>query len=440
MRRTAIVPTLGKEISPGLYRFFLVKGDSRWPYEYITYTDPFLVVKNLNDCNASYSNNNDNDKELFGNDPTNSNVFNPEETAATNDDDLSGWVDNDKSNGDDEDEWVEETTKTTESPSVAWVEEPTKLTTEKPWIETTATPLWNYPTYVPTVFDPCNLLYNSHDDATATTAAACTEEPTSFEFENWLWDELLPSVQEAAIVLGFNHNIWNTYKQDNDLTSSSNNGMKNTIFATKWWIQLSNKERTAAETIGYSSLIWDTISSSVRNGKGDGNGNGTGNGNGGNSSTTTSTPPPTDNDDDDDDDDDNTSNSGGNSNTIKDDIWYNDVANGVANGGDNDGLLNADDLFDTLLQMDYDDDNDNGDNDDNDNDNDDQDNGIDDDLLLWIDDTSEDAAAAATTAADDDDDDDGTWWVDDNTIVDDDDDDDFDDNYDSIMTAADFIP
>ena len=443
MRRTAIVPTLGEEISPGLYRFFLVKGDSIWPYEYITYTDPFLVVKNLNDCNASYSNNNDNDKELFGNDPTNSNVFNPEETAATNDDDLSGWVDNDKSNGDDEDEWVEETTKTTESPSVAWVEEPTKLTTEKPWIETTATPLWNYPTYVPTVFDPCNLLYNSHDDATATataTAIACTEEPTSFEFENWLWDELLPSVQEAAIVLGFNHNIWNTYKQDNDLTSSSNNGMKNTIFATKWWIQLSNRERTAAETIGYSSLIWDTVSTSVRNGKGDGNGNGTGNGNGGNSSTTTSTPPPTDNDDDDDDDD-NTSNSGGNSNTIKDDIWYNDVANGVANGGDNDGLLNADDLFDTLLQMDYDDDNDNGDNDDNDNDNDDQDNGIDDDLLLWVDDTAVDAAAAATTAADDDDDDDdGTWWVDDNKIVDDDDDDDFDDNYDSIMTAADFIP
>ncbi|OEU12033.1 hypothetical protein FRACYDRAFT_245160 [Fragilariopsis cylindrus CCMP1102] len=220
MRKTAIVPTLGEEISPGLYRFFLVKGDSIWPYEYITYTDPFLVVKNLNDCNASYSNNNDNDKELFGNDPTNSNVFNPEETAATNDDDLSGWVDNDKSNGDDEDEWVEETTKTTESPSVAWVEEPTKLTTEKPWIETTATPLWNYPTYVPT---------------------------------------------------------------DNDLTSSSNNGMKNTIFATKWWIQLSNRERTAAETIGYSSLIWDTVSTSVRNGKGDGNGNGTGNGNGGNS-------------------------------------------------------------------------------------------------------------------------------------------------------------
>ena len=177
MRRTAIVPTLGKEISPGLYRFFLVKGDSRWPYEYITYTDPFLVVKNLNDCNASYSNNNDNDKELFGNDPTNSNVFNPEETASTNDGDLSGWKDNDKSNGDGEDEWVdEETTKTTESPSVAWVDESTRK--EKPWVETTGgTPLWNYPTDVPTtVFDPCNLLYNSHDDATATaTATACCE-------------------------------------------------------------------------------------------------------------------------------------------------------------------------------------------------------------------------------------------------------------------------
>jgi hypothetical protein len=195
MRSTVIVPTLGEEIPPGLYRFFLVKGDSGGPYEYITYTDPFLVVKNLNECATTTTNNttndNDNDKdkeELWpGNDPAN-NVFNPEETAGTNDDDydLSGWVDNDnKANDNDDDEWVEENTKTiTESPSVAWVEE---------------TIPWNNPTYVPTVFDhPC-LLYNSHDD----TATDCTEEPTSFEFENWSWDGLLPSVQEAAIVLGF---------------------------------------------------------------------------------------------------------------------------------------------------------------------------------------------------------------------------------------------
>jgi hypothetical protein len=96
MRRTAIVPTLS-ETPPGLYRFFLVKGDSGGPYEYITYTDPFLVVKKLNECSDDNNNNNDNNnnkngEELFGNiDPTN-NAFNPEETAATNDDDLSGCV------------------------------------------------------------------------------------------------------------------------------------------------------------------------------------------------------------------------------------------------------------------------------------------------------------------------------------------------------------